>query len=157
MGATKLKSDLILVPWSETGTISELPSFYSASRGDPLANGDFTQLMANIFDHAKPIAAVGLFIDSTLLDPTDSDVRPTRVLSRQISGISKSDVQDPTAIRFHSAESRRKKCIRVLYTGSEDDVYAFRLALQFAQNENIDAEIISLPDKDASEDLHFNQ
>ncbi|EEU39445.1 uncharacterized protein NECHADRAFT_104735 [Fusarium vanettenii 77-13-4] len=155
--ATKLKSDLILVPWSETGTISELPSFYSASRGDPLANGDFTQLMANIFDHAKPIAAVGLFIDSTLLDPTDSDVRPTRVLSRQISGISKSDVQDPTAIRFHSAESRRKKCIRVLYTGSEDDVYAFRLALQFAQNENIDVEIISLPDKDASEDLHFNQ
>ncbi|KAI8668076.1 Na-H-Exchanger domain-containing protein [Fusarium keratoplasticum] len=155
--ATKLKSDLILVPWSETGTISELPSFYSASRGDPLANGDFTQLMANIFDHAKPIAAVGLFIDSTLLDPTDSDVRPTRALSRQISGISKSDVQDPTAIRFHSAESRRKKCIRVLYTGSEDDVYAFRLALQFAQNENIDVEIISLPDKDASEDLHFNQ
>ncbi|RSL77083.1 hypothetical protein CEP51_009394 [Fusarium floridanum] len=155
--ATKLKSDLILVPWSETGTISELPSFYSASRGDPLANGDFTQLMANIFDHAKPIAAVGLFIDSTLLDPTDSEARPTRVLSRQISGISKSDVQDPTAIRFHSAESRRKKCIRVLYTGSEDDVYAFRLALQFAQNENIDVEIISLPDKDASEDLHFSQ
>ncbi|KAJ4213762.1 hypothetical protein NW759_010761 [Fusarium solani] len=154
--ATKLKSDLILVPWSETGTISELPSFYSASRGDPLANGDFTQLMANIFDHAKPIAAVGLFIDSTLLDPTDSDVRPTRALSRQISGISKSDVQDPTAIRFHSAESRRKKCIRVLYTGSEDDVYAFRLALQFAQNENIDVDIISLPDKDASEDLHFS-
>ncbi|KAI8717641.1 Na-H-Exchanger domain-containing protein [Fusarium sp. LHS14.1] len=155
--ATKLKSDLILVPWSETGTISELPSFYSASRGDPLANGDFTQLMANIFDYAKPIAAVGLFIDSTLLDPTDSDIRPTRVLSRQISGISKSDVQDHTAIRFHSAESRRKKCIRVLYTGSEDDVYAFRLALQFAQNENIDVEIIYLPDKDASEDLHFNQ
>ncbi|KAJ4321753.1 hypothetical protein N0V84_005186 [Fusarium piperis] len=155
--ATKLKSDLILVPWSETGTISELPSFYSASRGDPLANGDFTQLMANIFDHAKPVAAVGLFIDSTLLDPTDSEIRPTRLLSRQISGISKSDVQDPTAIRFHSAESRRKKCIRVLYTGSEDDVYAFRLALQFAQNENIDVDIISLPDKDASEDLHFNQ
>ncbi|KAM0430905.1 hypothetical protein ACHAPT_005539 [Fusarium lateritium] len=155
--ATKLKSDLILVPWSETGTISELPSFYSASRGDPLANGDFTQLMANIFDHAKPVAAVGLFIDSTLLDPTDTDARPTRLLSRQVSGISKSDVQDPTAIRFHSAESRRKKCIRVLYTGTEDDVYAFQLAIQFAENENIDVEIISLPDKDSSEDLHFSQ
>ncbi|KAM5354054.1 hypothetical protein ACJ41O_000704 [Fusarium nematophilum] len=155
--ATKLKSDLILVPWSETGTISELPSFYSASRGDPLSNGDFSQLMTNIFDHARSVAAVGLFIDSTLLDPTDSENRPTRMLSRQISGLSKSDVQDPTAIRFHSAESRRKKGIRVLYTGTDDDVYAFRLALQFAQNENIDVDIVSLPDKDASEDLHFSQ
>lgn len=33
--ATKLKSDVILVPRSETGTISELPSFYSTSRGGP--------------------------------------------------------------------------------------------------------------------------
>ncbi|KAJ3531784.1 hypothetical protein NM208_g8724 [Fusarium decemcellulare] len=155
--ATKLKSDLILVPWSETGTISELPSFYSASRGDPLANGDFAQLMINIFDHARSVAAVGLFIDSTLLDPADSDARPTRVLSRQISGLSNSEVQDPTAVRFHSAESRRKKCIRVLYTGTDDDIHAFRLALQFAQNENIDVEIISLPDKDVFEDLHFSR
>ncbi|KAF4465630.1 potassium:hydrogen antiporter [Fusarium albosuccineum] len=155
--ATKLKSDLILVPWSETGTISELPSFYSASRGDPLANGDFAQLMINIFDHARSVAAVGLFIDSTLLDPADSDTRPTRVLSRQVSGLSNSEVQDPTAVRFHSAESRRKKCIRVLYTGTDDDIHAFRLALQFAQNENIDVEIISLPDKDVFEDLHFSR
>ncbi|KAJ4260463.1 hypothetical protein NW762_007203 [Fusarium torreyae] len=153
--ATKLRSDLILVPWSETGTISELPSFYSASRGDPLANGDFAQLMTNIFDHARQIAAVGLFIDSTLLDPTDNDKSNQR-LSRRVSGLSSSEIQEPTAIRFHSAESRRKKCIRVLYTGTDDDVYAFRLALQFAQNERIDVEIISLPDKDASEDLHFD-
>lgn len=102
--ATKLKSDLILIPWSETGTISELPSFYSASRGDPLANGDFAQLVTNIFDHARAIAPVGVFIDSTLLDPTDSDSRPTRLLSRQMSGLSRAEVEDPTAIRFYSAE-----------------------------------------------------
>ncbi|RSL80706.1 hypothetical protein CEP52_017336 [Fusarium oligoseptatum] len=155
--ATRLKSDIILVPWSETGTISELSPCYGASREDPLANGDFTQLMASIFDHAKPVAAVGLFIDSTLLDPTDADSRPTRFLLKQTSGISKSEVQDPTAVRFHSAESRRKKCIRVLYAGTEDDVFAFRLALQFAQNENIDVEIVSLPDKDSSEDTRFSQ
>lgn len=55
---------------------------------DPLANGDFAQLMCNIFDHSKTIASVGIFIDSTLLER-----------------------------------------IRVLYAGSEDDIYVVRLAL----------------------------
>lgn len=155
--ATKLKSHLILVPWSETGTISELPSFYSASRGDPLVNGDFTQLMSNIFDQARSIAPVGVFIESSLFDYDSAAARPGRALSRQVSAISEADAPNPRAIRFHSGESRSKKCIRVLYAGTEDDVYAFRLALQFAQDENIDVELVSLPDKDASENLHFNR
>ncbi|KAF7542398.1 hypothetical protein G7Z17_g11610 [Cylindrodendrum hubeiense] len=155
--ATKLKSDLILVPWSETGTISELPSFYSASRGDPLANGDFALLMNNIFDQARPVAAVGIFVDSTLLEPTDTETgaRPTRQLSRQVSGVSRSEIQDPPTVKFHSAESRRKRSVRVLYTGAEDDVYAVRLALQFAQNEHVNVEIISLEGKHGIEDIQF--
>ncbi|KAH7144271.1 Sodium/hydrogen exchanger family-domain-containing protein [Dactylonectria estremocensis] len=154
--ATKLESDLILVPWSETGTISELPSFYSASRGDPLANGDFALLMSNIFTQARSVAAVGLFVDSTLLDPTDTEIGAgPRQLSRQISGMSRSEAQDPSTVKFHSAESRKKKVIRVLYSGSADDVYAVRLALQFAQNEHVNVEIVSLEDNQNHLDMQF--
>ncbi|KAH7140939.1 Sodium/hydrogen exchanger family-domain-containing protein [Dactylonectria macrodidyma] len=155
--ATKLESDLILVPWSETGTISELPSFYSASRGDPLANGDFALLMSNIFTQARSVAAVGIFVDSTLLDSTDTDGAGPRQLSRQISGLSRSEIQDPSTVKFHSAESRKTKMIRVLYTASADDVFAVRLALQFAQNEHVNVEIISLEGSQHHPDITFAQ
>ncbi|OLN87045.1 K(+)/H(+) antiporter 1-like protein 2 [Colletotrichum chlorophyti] len=160
--ATKLNSDLILVPWSETGTISELPSFYSATtRGDPVTSGDFPNLMSSIFDEAKHVASVATYIDSTLLEKTDTNgsqtdsKRPTRQLTRHVSGISVSELQDPSAARFFSAERRGKKSIRVLYTGAEDDIFAVRLAIQLAQNVNLEVNIIDAAEPDAFANMQY--
>ncbi|GJC79779.1 K(+)/H(+) antiporter 1 [Colletotrichum liriopes] len=157
--ANRLGSDLILVPWSETGTISELPSFYSATiRGDPITSGDFPNLMSNIFDEAKHISAVATYIDSTLLekaDTSESDTKRPRQLTRHVSGVSMSEQQDPAAARFFSAERRGKKLIRVLYTGAEDDLFAVRLGIQLAQNENLEVNIVEAADPDAEANMQF--
>ncbi|KAL3291279.1 potassium:hydrogen antiporter [Colletotrichum asianum] len=154
--ANKLSSDLILVPWSETGTISELPSFYSATtRGDPITSGDFPSLMSNIFNEARHISAVATFIDSTLFDKSEPGVRQPRQLQRHVSGVSLSELQDPSAARFFSAERRGKKTVRVLYTGVEDDLFAVRLGIQLAQNENLEVTIVEAADPDASINMKY--
>ncbi|WYZ41226.1 hypothetical protein EsH8_V_000121 [Colletotrichum jinshuiense] len=159
--ANKLSSDLILVPWSETGTISELPSFYSATtRGDPISTGDFPVLMSNVFDEARHISAVATYIDATLLEKTnklDSGTKKPRQLTRHVSGVSVSEHQDPSAARFFSAERRGKKLIRVLYTGTEDDIYAVKLGIQLAQNENLEVNIVDAADPDAEANMQFAQ
>ncbi|KAL0942957.1 k+ homeostasis protein kha1 [Colletotrichum truncatum] len=157
--AAKQGTDLILVPWSETGTISELPSFYSATmRGDPLTSGDFSNLMCSIFDEAKNVSAVATFIDATLLNKSDTSetgVKRPRQLQRHVSGVSLSELQDPSAARFFSAERRGKRSIRVLYTGTEDDIFAVRLGVQLAQNENLEVTITEAADPDASANMKY--
>ncbi|KAJ0330133.1 hypothetical protein COL922a_012539 [Colletotrichum nupharicola] len=154
--ANKLSSDLILVPWSETGTISELPSFYSATtRGDPITSGDFPNLMSNIFNEARHISAVATFIDSTLFDKSEPGIRKPRQLQRHVSGVSLSELQDPSAARFFSAERRGKKTGRVLYTGAEDDLFAVKLGIQLAQNENLEVTIVEAADPDASINMKY--
>ncbi|KAF9880649.1 k+ homeostasis protein kha1 [Colletotrichum karsti] len=156
--ANKLSTDLILVPWSETGTISELPSFYSATtRGDPITSGDFSNLMCSIFDEAKHVSAVATFIDATLFDKstTSETARKPRQLQRHVSGVSLTELQDPSAARFFSAERRGKKSIRVLYTGAEDDLFGVRLGIQLAQNENLEVTIVEAADPDASANMKY--
>ncbi|GKT51825.1 K(+)/H(+) antiporter 1 [Colletotrichum spaethianum] len=158
--ATKLNSDLIVVPWSETGTISELPSFCSATtrRVDPIGTGDFSNLMASVFDKAKHISAVATYIDSTLLGKINSSGTGTKKPkhpTRQRSGINVSDIQDLSAFRFFSAERRGKKLIRVLYTGAADDIYAVKLGIQLAQNENLEVNIVDAADNDDEANMQF--
>ncbi|TDZ15834.1 K(+)/H(+) antiporter 1 [Colletotrichum orbiculare MAFF 240422] len=150
--AARLGSDLVLVPWSETGTVSELPTFYGATtRGDPIAaggGGDFSDLMAGIFDAAKHVSAVAAVIDATLFEKSASGGYPrkARQLQRHVSGVSLSELRDPSAARFFSAERRGKKAVRVLYAGAEDDLYAVRLGVQLARNENLDVAVVEAAD-----------
>ncbi|KAF6809580.1 k+ homeostasis protein kha1 [Colletotrichum musicola] len=156
--AGRLGSDLVLVPWSETGTVSELPSFYSATtRGDPVTSGDFPELMCGIFDEARHVAAVATYIDASLFDKTkkpEGGKKTARQLERHVSGgVSVSELQDPSAARFFSAERRGKRAVRVLYTGEEDDLHAVRLGIQLAQNENLEVTILDAADPDASANM----
>ncbi|KAH6892430.1 Sodium/hydrogen exchanger family-domain-containing protein [Thelonectria olida] len=153
--AAKIEADLILIPWSETGTVSELPSFYSASRGDPLANGEFANLVHSIFDQARSVTGVGVFVDDTLLDYGDGETGGH--LSRQPSTRSRSETHGRTAVKFQSADRQRKKKVCALYTGSMDDLYAVRLALQFAHNETTHAQIVSLKDTHGEYDTQFER
>ncbi|GJC98793.1 sodium/hydrogen exchanger family protein [Colletotrichum higginsianum] len=172
--AARLGSDLVLVPWSETGTVSELPSFYSATtRGNPITSGDFPSLVADVFEEARPVAAVATYIDATLLEKADEAAaaessggggsarrarqQQQQQLTRTASGaVSVSEQQqDPSAARFFSAERRGRKLVRVLYTGAEDDLFAVRLGLQLAQNENLDVDVVDAADPDAEANMQF--
>ncbi|KAK5651574.1 hypothetical protein OQA88_11847 [Cercophora sp. LCS_1] len=142
--ATRGNSDLILVPWSETGTLAELPSFFSRG-GDPLENRDFANLASQIFTAAQHISGVGVFVDKSLLAERTSDTTPALSLSRQLTrdntGVSLAENYD-NAVKFHSADRHGHKLIRAVYAGSDDDLYAVRLAFQLAQSGNLVFEVV---------------
>jgi Kef-type K+ transport system membrane component KefB len=151
--ANSAGSDLILVPWSETGTLSELQSFFSAApRTDALENAEFLSFAARLFDTARSTAAVAAYIDSTLFKTRAASAPRGAPLTRQISTLSAnapSEFHDPTAVKFFSAESTTKRQMLVLYAGQSDDVYAVRLALRLAESEDIELTVVDAASADS--------
>ncbi|KAM7183869.1 k+ homeostasis protein kha1 [Rhypophila sp. PSN 637] len=164
--ATKAKSDLIIVPWSETGTVSELSGSILSTRSkvDVLAgNQAFANLALQVFEKARHVSAVGVFVDESVLriaatssnEPDDKSSQPPTRLARQLTkdacGVSISDVYNPPTIRLYSAEKKAGHLIRVLYTGTQDDLYAVRLALQLAsQSEDVEVLVVETANSHSS-------
>ncbi|KAK5069313.1 hypothetical protein LTR64_008391 [Lithohypha guttulata] len=156
--ATNTRSHLILLPWSETGSVSEIPSsFDSAPLGanaDPLANRSFSSLVVSVFDEARSTCHVAIFVDRSLLRQGVSDndgqsspvhERATRQLSRTWTGVaSMPDLHENQGMLFKSSDSNVMAQIRVLYTGTADDLFAVRLALQLAKNGGVTVRIINV-------------
>ncbi|KAM7184888.1 K(+)/H(+) antiporter 1 [Naviculisporaceae sp. PSN 640] len=155
--ATKAKSDLIIVPWSETGSISELSGsiLSTRSKADVLSgNQGFANLALQVFEKARQVSAVGVFLDESLLriaavsgggsdDKSQQPARLVRQLTKDACGVSISDVYNPPTIRTYSAEKKAGHLIRVLYTGTQDDLYAVRLAFQLAsQSEDVEVLVV---------------
>ncbi|KAK4195548.1 putative K+/H+ antiporter [Triangularia verruculosa] len=164
--ASKTNSNLVLVPWSETGTISEIQSFYyggnSSIKDNMLENKEFAGLVTDVYEKHRHLAAVGVYVDSALLstslsrsrtgdEPTRTGI--TRQLTRDATGISLAETQDIGAAKFHSAESKGPKIVRVLYKGGEDDLFAVRLGYQLAQSDKVVLEIVVEIHKDADTEI----
>jgi len=144
--ASELRSDLLLIPWSGTGTMSEYPSLWDARPGDVLGNKQFLSLVGETFEKARERCHVGVFVDKATLDrdtapPSPVMERSTKQLSRTMTGVSLHEAAEST-VHFRSAETGKQKLI-VLYQGGEDDIFAVRLALQLAKNENVNVNIIT--------------
>jgi hypothetical protein len=146
-------SDTIIIPWSETGSMSEQPSFLAASqRSDPLANKAFASFVEDTFDKAGNIH-IGVFIDRSIL-PASRSLRSrlqdhtTRMLTRTNTGVSlpsnyenQLPVVSPSTSGYH---------LLVPFFGGEDDCFAARLALQIAQNEDVTATILLMTQASSS-------
>lgn len=164
--AQDLKSDLLMVPWSETGTMSEYPSLFDTRPGDPLANKAFATLASEIFEKARETCHVGVVIDKTVLcrpDPRSMESaaqeRQVRQLSRTFTGVSLIDQMNST-VNFKLSDSGRHRLL-ALYRGSEDDLFAVRFGLQLARNPRVDLKILNVPaahddgvDEDEIEEIH---
>ncbi len=158
--ARDLKSDFVLIPWSETGTMSEYPSLYDTKPGDPLANRQFSTLAAETFERAKSICHVGVIFDKTILctpidnSRTESPVaeRATRTLSRTLTGMSFGGHMNST-VHFRLADSGRYRLFALYQHGSEDDLLAVRLALQLAKNDMVDLKILHVRSSDSDDNV----
>ncbi|KAK5950772.1 hypothetical protein OHC33_008155 [Knufia fluminis] len=160
--ATNNRSQMILLPWSETGTVSEIPSSFEhallGANADPLANKDFEKLVHTVFDEARHTCSVGVYIDKTLLGMSATgEIKPsspvmersTKQLSRTWTGVSMQDVHENAGMVFKSSDSHGPSQIRVLYTGILDDLFAVRLALQLAKNGGVHVKIINVIEEKA--------
>ncbi|KAK4221948.1 putative K+/H+ antiporter [Podospora fimiseda] len=147
--ASKLNSDMVLVPWSETGSVSEVQNYYGGSlKGtDALENKEFSELVAEIFEKGRYLTSIGIYVDKGVFEVQTSKTEDktagiTRQLTRDATGVSLAETQDLGAAKFHSADSRGGKLVRVLFRGGEDDLFAVRLGYQFAQNNKVHLEVV---------------
>lgn len=147
--AAHTSSDLIVLPWSETGTLSELPSYFVGSaQRDALSNRDFARLTDDVFRAARGIAGVAVYVDNTVIKMVKCSSSPN--VSSAIS------TYDESAVTYSSDGS--KTHVHVLYASTSDDLFAVKLALQLALNPSVVLHISKLaPAGRLNEDiLHQN-
>lgn len=127
--ASSTQSDFMVVPWSETGSLSELPSYLvGGGHRDPLANREFSRLAEDLFESAKRISSIGVLIDGTLLKSANS--KSSHGISSAVS------THKANTVTFTSSASG-KTHIHVLYAFTADDLFAVKLALQLAQKQAV--------------------
>jgi len=154
--AKDLSSDFIIIPWSETGTMSEHPSLFDDHSGGPLANREFAKLVSETFEKARISSSVGVVVDKLVISQApklESPVvdRQAWQLNRTNTGISVPDAGQ-SVINFKLADSGRQRLL-VLYSGGEDSLFAVKLGLQFAKNDNVDLKVLRpMVSKEADEE-----
>ena len=151
--AREMTSDLIIIPWSETGSMSEQASFLAGSQwSDPLVNQAFTSFVEETFANANS-ANVGVFVDRAIL-PVSRALRSraygrqSRQLTKTHTGISLNSNHEHQALTLISSNNGYH--ILVPFFGGEDDCFAVRLALQIAWNENVTATILLMYEASSS-------
>ncbi|KAJ5584749.1 Cation/H+ exchanger [Penicillium hispanicum] len=128
-------ADLLLLPWSETGTLADRQNGLETDAANRFANGAYTNFVANILEQVS--GNVGILIDHSARPPSASPKRPTASRSSSALGIQGSIwARPPTGNRSHH--------VVLPFFGGEDDRFALRFVLQLAQNDQVTATIIQI-------------
>ena len=143
--ADDLSSDFVLIPWSETGSMSEQPSIQALTKpGSSFqTTGPYLSFLNEIFDRCITNTNIGVFIDRAEAPTTEE--RNNRALTRTTTGgisiysgsrgLSAPKIPHHNPLTYH---------IVVPYFGTSDDRLAVNLGLQLAKNDSITATIIHL-------------
>lgn len=145
--ADELSSDFVLIPWSETGTMSEQPSLQALSKSSYQISGPYVSFLNEVFDRASSNTNVGVFIDRP--EAPNHEERNNKALTRTTTGgVSVYSGHGRPATPFNHALTYH---IIVPYFGYADDRFAVRLALQLAKNDSITATIMHFAESSSSE------
>ena len=118
-------TDLLLLPWSETGTMSEHQSGLAIDEVNRFANGPFAEFVSCVLGHTT--CNVGVLVERTMYRKPPGQ--------QSLSGMSVWSSVWPATRSHH---------IVLLFLGGEDDRYALRFVLQLANNDQVTATIIHL-------------
>jgi hypothetical protein len=141
--ASDMSSDLVVIPWSETGAISEGTEPYAlVERASPdrFRNEQQNFFIRSVLDSARCNALI--LINSGCGGPAPSE---TRTLKKTISGLSTFQeivVSPATDLQRH---------IFFPFFGGPDDRLALRVVLQLAQNPSITVSIVHVKTPQAPE------
>ena len=148
--ASEISSDLVLIPWSETGSMSEAATpmlFNEDFRGQKSLTGPYTSFVSSILTSPVPIKSnVAIFVDrgfggsieTQSQDHHHKDAAARRTLQRTDTGVSiHNDREKATLPNLDHTHH-----IFVPFLGGADDYFALRFALQLAQNENVTLTVI---------------
>ncbi|KAF9893350.1 K(+)/H(+) antiporter [Aspergillus nanangensis] len=125
-------SDLLLLPWSESGAISEHQSGIGIDESKRFANGPYAEFVSRVL--LQTPCSVGVLIERSVY--TRSSRKPLlSKRSRSASNVRSSVWSSvPTAAQSHH--------VVFPFFGGEDDRYALRFVLQLAQNDQVTATIV---------------
>ena len=138
--ASELCSDLVLIPWSETGSIGERGNSFLDGTENRYTSGLHNQFVNNAL--SIPSCNTAIFINNGF--GGHGEVRQQR-LERTLSRLS----QRSNLGMVPSLVADRSHHVFFPYFGGADDRVALRLVLQLAQNTNITATIIHISNADA--------
>lgn len=127
-------SDLILLPWSETGSMSETHVISSDAVRNKFSSSTYTSFIANALSNAPCTTAV--FINNKF---GGSGPKARNGLSRTLSALSISSQRDKMR---STPVSDRSHHMFFPFFGGADDRVALRLVLQMAENAEVTVTIV---------------
>jgi hypothetical protein len=134
--AADLDSDFLLLPWSETGSMSETQHISSESAQKKLATSSYISFISSALQRAPCNTAVFVNRNFGGASAPRSSERPGIFRTRSIMSINSArhEQRAPVTDRSHH--------IFLPYFGGADDRFALRLVLQMAENEEVTATIV---------------
>lgn len=143
--ASDMSSDLILIPWSETGGMSEqqllVPGSSSASTESKFAAGAHTTFISSVLKSAPSTSNVGIFVNRGFGGPSLEKSLTRPKIERSASAWSLRSRTDGDAA-LSSPVTDRSHHIFLPFLGGDDDRFALRFVLQLARSANVTATIV---------------
>ncbi|KAJ5648751.1 hypothetical protein N7490_005123 [Penicillium lividum] len=122
-------ADLLLLPWSETGTLADRQNGLEVNTAGRFANAEYASFVSDILDRVS--GHVGILIDH---NPETSKRSTT---PRSPSGLT---IQGTTWTQ--PSMGSRSHHVVLPFFGGEDDRFALRFVLQLAQNDHVTVTVI---------------
>jgi hypothetical protein len=134
--ARDTSSDLLLVPWSASGSMSDRQSVWSVEDSSTRANASYPTFVYDILNRSS-VGNVGILIDRALEIPNKEHPSMERSTSSRTVPNIRTNLASLTT-------RKREQHILLMYIGGADDRFALRLVLQLAQNEDVTATIVHI-------------
>ncbi|CAG8320129.1 unnamed protein product [Penicillium nalgiovense] len=126
-------ADMLLLPWSETGTLADHHNGLEIDDANRFSNGAYTSFVSDILERVR--GHVGILVEYS---PTStSSKRP--MISRTASGMS---LQGSIFARQQTGS--RSHHIVLPFFGGDDDRFALRMVMQLAQNDQVTTTVIQI-------------
>jgi hypothetical protein len=138
-------SDFLILPWSETGGMSEQAIIEDGGTKNKLATSSYTSFVHEALEHASTPVAVLINKNFGGSKNKDKKMKLTRTVSSvSLHSSRDKDITAPIADRSHH--------IFLAFFGGRDDRAALRLVLQIAQNPHVTASLVHFVSSSTSSD-----
>jgi hypothetical protein len=143
--ASEENSDLLVLPWSETGSMSEAQTISKDSVQHKLASDSYSNFVSKALNSARCNTAI--FVNKGFSGTLKQ--RPNE-LTRRVSALSIRSSHRDQLTSLPNADRSHHICMP--YFGGADGRVALRLLLQLAENPEITATIVHYPNNGANPD-----
>ena len=150
--ATDRRSDMILLPWSETGSLSEMVSLgFTEPTTNAFGNTSYNHFIENLMTTAPCSTAVFVNKGFGALPREDGKGLKRMPTSMSLRSLAEQSPTAPIANRSHH--------IFLPFHGGLDDHVAVRFLLRLAQNPSVTATVIFLnyKDEDAADSMQHSE